>query len=35
MTSAMENTSIIPIDHIESLIYFLRGEKIMLDSDLA
>ena len=25
----------IPLDHIESLIYFFRGEKIMLDSDLA
>ena len=31
----MKNSLTIPLDHIESLIYFLRGEKIMLDSDLA
>jgi hypothetical protein len=26
---------IIPTERIESLIYFIRGEKVMLDSDLA
>ena len=32
---SMEHPSPIPLDRIESLIYFLRGEKVMLDSDLA
>ena len=31
----MSNTSLIPIDKIESVIYLIRGEKVMLDRDLA
>ncbi len=31
----MEQTSVIPSDRINSLIYFLHGEKVMLDFDLA
>jgi hypothetical protein len=30
-----EPARIVPLGHIESLIYFLRGEKVMLDFDLA
>ena len=30
-----EPVRIIPLGRIESLIYFLRGEKVMLDFDLA
>lgn len=29
------NASLIPTDRIQNLIYFLRGQKIMLDRDLA
>ena len=31
----MNNESLIPIERIEQKIYLVRGEKIMLDSDLA
>jgi hypothetical protein len=27
--------SVIPVERIESSIFFIRGEKVMLDSDLA
>jgi hypothetical protein len=29
------NQNIIPLDRIESKIYFIRGKKVMFDSDLA
>ncbi len=35
ITYDMKNTTIIPLDRIESLIYFFRGEKVMFDFDLA
>jgi hypothetical protein len=31
----LSNTSIIPIERIEKAIYLIRGEKVMLDRDLA
>ena len=31
----MSNTSLIPIEKIEKVIYLIRGEKVMLDRDLA
>jgi hypothetical protein len=31
----MKNTTIVPLDSIETKIYFIRGKKVMLDSDLA
>ena len=31
----MKNASLIPIERIERAIYFIRGEKVMLDRDLA
>ena len=31
----MSNTSVIPIERIEKAIYLIRGEKVMLDRDLA
>jgi len=30
-----ENTSLIPLERIEGLIYLIRGKRIILDSDLA
>jgi len=29
------NQNIVPLDRIESKIYFIRGKKVMLDKDLA
>jgi hypothetical protein len=31
----MKDSSLIPVERIEKAIYFIRGEKVMLDSDLA
>lgn len=31
----MKQSSLIPVERIEKAIYFIRGEKVMLDSDLA
>jgi hypothetical protein len=31
----MKHSSLIPVERIEKAIFFIRGEKIMLDSDLA
>lgn len=31
----MSNTNLIPIERIEKTIYLIRGEKVMLDCDLA
>lgn len=31
----MSNTKLIPIEKIENAIYLIRGEKVMLDRDLA
>lgn len=31
----MSNTTLIPTERIEQAIYFIRGEKVMLDRDLA
>ncbi|HKZ78558.1 MAG TPA: ORF6N domain-containing protein [Pyrinomonadaceae bacterium] len=31
----MSNTSLIPIERIEKAIYLIRGEKVMVDRDLA
>jgi hypothetical protein len=31
----MKNQTIVPLDKIESKIYFIRGKKVMLDGDLA
>ena len=31
----MKNTTLVPLDNIEAKIYFIRGKKVMLDSDLA
>ena len=31
----MSNTDLISIERIEKAIYFVRGEKVMLDRDLA
>jgi hypothetical protein len=31
----MSNTTLIPIKRIEKAIYLIRGEKVMLDRDLA
>ena len=31
----MSNTSLIPSEKIERAIYLIRGEKVMLDRDLA
>jgi hypothetical protein len=31
----MEEKSIIPIDRIENIIFFIRGQKVILDRDLA
>jgi hypothetical protein len=31
----LSNTSLIPIEIIEKAIYLIRGEKVMLDRDLA
>lgn len=31
----MSNTNLIPIEKIENTIYLIRGEKVMLDRDLA
>ena len=33
--SHMSNTSLIPSEKIERAIYLIRGEKVMLDRDLA
>lgn len=30
-----KNNSVIPIERLEQAIYFIRGEKVMLDEDLA
>ena len=30
-----ENNSLVPMERIERAILFIRGEKVMLDSDLA
>ena len=32
---AKKANSIVPIQQVEHLIYFLRGQKVMIDSDLA
>src|SRR6266480_5834285 len=32
---AMKDSSLIPVERIEKAIYLIRGEKVMLDSDLA
>jgi len=34
-SKATANTAIIPIERIEGRIYFFRGQKVMLDTDLA
>ncbi len=31
----MKDSSLIPVERIEKAIYLIRGEKVMLDSDLA
>lgn len=31
----MGNTNLIPIERIERAIYLIRGQKVMLDRDLA
>ena len=31
----MSETSLIPVERIENAIYLIRGEKVMLDRDLA
>ena len=31
----MSNTTLIPVERIEKAIYLIRGEKVMLDRDLA
>jgi len=31
----MKNSNLIPVERIEKAIYLIRGEKVMLDSDLA
>ena len=31
----MKDSSLIPIERIEKAIYLIRGEKVMLDRDLA
>ena len=31
----MSNTNLIPVEKIEKAIYLIRGEKVMLDRDLA
>jgi hypothetical protein len=31
----MKGSTLIPLERIEKAIYFIRGEKVMLDSDLA
>ena len=31
----MKKQSIIPVERIQQSIYYLRGEKVMLDEDLA
>ena len=31
----MKDSTLIPVERIEKAIYLIRGEKIMLDSDLA
>jgi hypothetical protein len=31
----MKNSSLIPVERIEKAIYLIRGEKVMLDRDLA
>jgi len=31
----MKNSSLIPVERIEKAIYLIRGEKVMLDFDLA
>src|SRR5207245_4640362 len=33
--SRLSETSLIPIERIEKAIYLIRGEKVMLDRDLA
>src|SRR5439155_15481437 len=33
--ATMARSSLIPIEKIERVIYFIRGEKVMLDRDLA
>src|SRR3977135_606105 len=33
--SPMSNKSLIPIERIEKAIYLIRGEKVMMDRDLA
>ncbi len=35
MSKAQKNISVIPVERIASRIYLIRGEKVMLDSDLA
>jgi hypothetical protein len=32
---SLKHSSLIPIEKIERVIYFIRGEKVMLDRDLA
>ena len=31
----MKDSNLIPVERIEKAIYLIRGEKVMLDSDLA
>ena len=31
----MKHSNLIPVERIEKAIYLIRGEKVMLDSDLA
>jgi hypothetical protein len=31
----MTSSSLVPIEKIERAIYFIRGERVMLDRDLA
>ena len=31
----MKHSSLIPVDRIEKAIFLIRGEKVMLDRDLA
>ena len=33
--SPMKQSSLIPVERIERAIYLIRGEKVMLDRDLA
>ena len=35
MDMAKKTNKVVPIQQVDSLIYLLRGQKVMLDSDLA